>query len=46
MTIIKNVLDQVQGWLGLPMHALLFILTQKGKEYDTGIHPYQVVRLG
>lgn len=49
MTIIKNVLDQVQGWLGLPIHALLFILTQKGKEYDTGIHSYviyKVVRLG
>lgn len=45
----KNVLDLVQGWLGLSIHALLFMLTQKGKERDTGILSYfiyQVVRLG
>lgn len=49
MTIVKKVLDQVEGWRGLPIYALLFVLTQKGKEYDTGIHShviYQVVRLG
>lgn len=31
MTIIKNVLDQGQGWLGLPIHALLFTQGNKGK---------------
>lgn len=49
MTLIKNVLGQVQGWLGLPIHTLLLIVTQKGKGYDAGIHScvtYQVVRLG
>lgn len=49
MTIVKKVLDQAEGWRGLPIHALLLVLTQKGKEYDTGIHSgviYQVVRLG
>lgn len=37
MTIIKIVLGRVQVWLGLPIHALLFIVTRKGKEYDSGI---------
>lgn len=35
--------------VGLSIHALLFMLTQKGKERDTGIQSYftyQVVRLG
>lgn len=45
----KKCIRPSTGLARLPVHALLFILTQKGKEYDTGIHSYviyQVLRLG
>lgn len=45
----KKCIRPSTGLARLPIHALLFLLTQKGKECDTGIHSYviyQVVRLG